>query len=526
MVQCHGCFDIVHPGHIRHLRFARAQGDLLVVTITGDSEITKGTGRPLIPQELRAENLAELDCVDYVYIEPRPTAVDLLRELKPDVYVKGREYEFNRDPRFAEEREAVERAGGRVVYSSGDVVFSSTALIAALERSVDPYHHRLSTLLESDQLGASELIETVGRFRGKRVVVIGEPIIDSYIHCDRPEVAGEAPVMTLRPIDRRSYDGGAAIVARHLAALGAQPVLVTALPECDETLALVQRLSAEGVVVRHITSNTLIPEKQRFLVGGQKVMKLDELEKFALDTHQQKGLLGLAVESASGCDAAVIADFGLGLFTPTTLHELCLGLRPKVGTLTGDVSGKRSALRAMRKMDLLCPNEQELRDAYQMYDEGLPAVTWRLLGETGSRSLFVTLASEGVIAFDRLDGASSKAESADGRWTTRLKAEHVPALCPGAIDPLGCGEAMLTTATLTLASGASLLASALLGSIAASVQVSRLGNTVVGATDVRHGIARLHASHLAYAGPDGVAPRVAQNSTGLSPVIVRNNIPA
>jgi rfaE bifunctional protein nucleotidyltransferase chain/domain len=105
VVQCHGCFDIVHPGHLRHLRHAKAQGDVLLVSITGDSMIDKGTGRPLIPQELRAENLAALDCVDWVYVEARPTAVELLGELRPDVYVKGREYENNNDPRFKREQD-------------------------------------------------------------------------------------------------------------------------------------------------------------------------------------------------------------------------------------------------------------------------------------------------------------------------------------------------------------------------------------------------------------------------------------
>src|SRR5262249_23106391 len=85
VVHCHGCFDIVHPGHIRHLRYAKALGDILFVSITGDAEIKKGTGRPLIPEELRAESLAALDFVDWVYIEPRATAEGLLGELHPDV---------------------------------------------------------------------------------------------------------------------------------------------------------------------------------------------------------------------------------------------------------------------------------------------------------------------------------------------------------------------------------------------------------------------------------------------------------
>src|SRR6478752_7567244 len=95
VVQCHGCFDIVHPGHIQYLQFARSQGDVLVVSVSADPQVNKGADRPLIPDDLRAESLAALECVDYVYVNPHPTAVELLAELRPDVYVKGREYMRN-----------------------------------------------------------------------------------------------------------------------------------------------------------------------------------------------------------------------------------------------------------------------------------------------------------------------------------------------------------------------------------------------------------------------------------------------
>lgn len=107
VVQCHGCFDLVHPGHIRYLEFARQQGDLLVVSLTGDTDIDKGPTRPYIPQELRAENLAALMFVDLVYIDPSPTAESILRDLKPDVYVKGQEYENASDPAFLAEKAVV-----------------------------------------------------------------------------------------------------------------------------------------------------------------------------------------------------------------------------------------------------------------------------------------------------------------------------------------------------------------------------------------------------------------------------------
>jgi rfaE bifunctional protein kinase chain/domain/rfaE bifunctional protein nucleotidyltransferase chain/domain len=504
VVQCHGCFDIVHPGHIRHLRHARAMGDILLVTITGDSEIKKGTGRPLIPQELRAENLAELDCVDWVYIEPTPTAAELLEDIGPDIYVKGKEYETSADPRFLAERAAVERHGGRVVFSSGDVVFSSTALIAALERSVDPFQGRLAHLLQTPELQGPELFGLVSRMRGQRVVVVGETIVDTYVLCDRPDIAGESPVMTLRPVERRHYDGGAAIIARHAAAMGARPVLVTALPDDDAGRGVRQRLLAEGVEVVAVRSTAPLCEKQRFLVGAQKVMKVDICEPLTLDARQQDELVQLLASVSVGADAAIVADFGQGFFSPGSLKSVCNVLRQSARVLSGDVSGKRSNLRAMRRLDLVCPSEGELRAAYHQHDGTLPVVTWKLLEETQSQAALITMGAEGLIAFDRLPDAG---ESPKDAFRTRLRGEHVPSLVPFAIDALGCGDSLLAAATLTLAVGGSLNAAAFLGAVAAGVQAQRVGNIPVSATDLRHGIVRVSSAQLAFAPSDVVESR-------------------
>ncbi|RMF73196.1 MAG: cytidyltransferase, partial [Planctomycetota bacterium] len=148
VVQCHGCFDIVHPGHVRYLQFARQLGDVLIVSLTGDELVGKGPDRPYIPQELRAENLAAFEFVDWVVIDPHPTACELLEQLRPDVYVKGREYADSHDPRFLREREIVESYGGRVVFHSGDVVFSSTRLIESLDDDAHLDECRLRALCD------------------------------------------------------------------------------------------------------------------------------------------------------------------------------------------------------------------------------------------------------------------------------------------------------------------------------------------------------------------------------------------
>lgn len=160
VVMCHGCFDIIHPGHIRHLQFAATLGDRLLVTITGDDAMRKGKGRPLISEQQRAANLAALNGVDFVAIDPNPTAVANLRRLRPDIYVKGREYEHNRDPAFLAEKNVVEGYGGRVVLSPGDVVFSSTQIIEAMRRQPavreDAAPHTIAPLLPGAPAGRME----------------------------------------------------------------------------------------------------------------------------------------------------------------------------------------------------------------------------------------------------------------------------------------------------------------------------------------------------------------------------------
>ncbi|MBW2562390.1 MAG: adenylyltransferase/cytidyltransferase family protein [Deltaproteobacteria bacterium] len=86
LVHCHGVFDLLHPGHLRHLQAAKREGDILVVTITPDQYVNRGPNRPVFSEQLRAEQVATLECVDYVAINKWPTAVETIKLLKPDVY--------------------------------------------------------------------------------------------------------------------------------------------------------------------------------------------------------------------------------------------------------------------------------------------------------------------------------------------------------------------------------------------------------------------------------------------------------
>lgn len=114
VILCHGVFDVVHPGHLRHLAYAKSKADILIVSVTSDTHIKKGTYRPHVPENIRALNLAALEMVDYVVIDYNETPIENLKILKPDFFAKGFEYSSsNLNPATQDEQETVSHYGGK-----------------------------------------------------------------------------------------------------------------------------------------------------------------------------------------------------------------------------------------------------------------------------------------------------------------------------------------------------------------------------------------------------------------------------
>ncbi len=475
VVHCHGCFDIVHPGHVRHLEHARQLGKRLVVTVTADEFIHKGAGRPFFSEHLRAENLAALSCVDWVYINHNPTASEIIHQLQPDVYVKGVEYEHNNDPRFTAERDAVESNGGRVVFSSGDVVFSSSKLIEALSRNPQDSSANTNPALQSlrhmHTLTSEMVDDTIQLMSGKRVLVIGESILDTYVECSQPEVASESPVLSLRPLLKQSFLGGSAIIAQNLASMGAKVTLITPSPKSQSGASFESQLGSQGIDVIPITYEGPMHEKERFLCRGQKLFKLDRCVKIDFDHMTRRRLLETACKHAQNADAAIIADYGLGMCGAKLTQDLFIKLRPLVPFLAGDVSGSHTSLSHMLHADWLTPSEHELRSAVPDHAESLPSMVLNLMKKTQAKRIALTMAEDGVVMFEHVESQ----EAPDGQLL-QLTSQHIPSLNHAPTDVLGCGDAFLALSTLSHIAGSSSVMALYIGSLAAGVSAGRLGN--------------------------------------------------
>ncbi|MEP0842402.1 MAG: adenylyltransferase/cytidyltransferase family protein [Phycisphaerae bacterium] len=510
IILCHGCFDIVHPGHVRYLEFARRQGDVLVVSLTGDSQIDKGMHRPYIPQELRAENLAALEMVDLVYIVPEPTACQLLAELRPDVYVKGRECEESNDPGFAAERSVVAGYGGRVLFSSGDVVFSSSRLLEVLGRDGELEAQRLAMFCRRYDISRRSSAGLLEGFSGLHVLVIGDVVLDRYVLCDATEVADEAAMLSLSRQEDRLYVGGAGIVARHLAALGARSHLLSAAADDESTRFVRRTLEEEGVQAHLVGCRPRLPEKTRFMVETQKIVRLEDARTHPLDSVREREAVGWVASIIDRIDAVIYCDSGLGTITAGLLNLLAVVLAGRRRIVAAGAEGSRGRLLQFVGADLLCPTERNLRATVHDFERGLSSVAWSVLDQTRARQMLVLMGRKGLVAFDRQSQDPHSPE-----WNGRLRSEYLPAPTEPSVDVMGGGDAVLATATLTLAAGGTLMQAAYLGSAAAAIESARLGNVPVEAAALKRWLAgRVELTET------GVSAAAAQDADGVERMLV------
>jgi len=134
IVLANGCFDLFHVGHIRYLREAKGQGDVLVVAINSDSSVRKlkGTARPILPQSERAEILASFSFVDYVTIFRDPNVEKILLALQPSIHVKGSDYTEETVP----EKDTVKKYGGKMAIAGGPKVRSTSKIIKMIASGI------------------------------------------------------------------------------------------------------------------------------------------------------------------------------------------------------------------------------------------------------------------------------------------------------------------------------------------------------------------------------------------------------
>lgn len=465
VVHCHGVFDLLHPGHIRHFEAARHEGDVLVVTVTRDEHVNKGPGRPVFNQRLRAESIAALERVDFVAVSEWPTAVELIERLRPDVYAKGDEYANAADDitgKIEDEARAVQAVGGRIHFTQDKVVFSSTRLLNEYF-AVYPDEARDFLSAFHQRHSSDDVIRRLKDLRRLKALVIGDAIVDEYCYC---HVLGRSPkdvFMTTQFLREEAFAGGALAAANHAAGFCDEVHLITGLGRQDSREEFIRqhlKPNVQPVFVYRDDAPTTV--KRRFLEPAflRKMFEICSLNDAYLPELTTRELHRALETRLADCDVVIAADFGHGLLGAETVQLMCGQARfLAVNTQTNSANTGYNLITKYPRADYVCIDEPELRLATGDRFQELQALILEIGERLNCDKITITRGHEGAMTYDRAQG-----------FTT------IPVFSHEVVDTMGAGDAFLAVTAPCVAAGYSMDMAGFIGNAVGALAVRIVGN--------------------------------------------------
>jgi rfaE bifunctional protein kinase chain/domain len=456
-----GSFNVLHPGHLRLLRFAKESGDRLIVAV--QSDLLAG-GAAHVHEHLRLEGVQSVNWVDEAFILNEPLNVVLAR-LQPEIVVKGKEHEL----RFNSELSILEQYGGKLLFSSGEIIFSSLDLINREFQNLDTRWISFpNDYCSRHRIEKKRLVDLLNGFRRLNVCVVGDLIVDEYITCQALGMSQEDPTIVVTPVDSTRFIGGAGIVAAHAAGLGATVQFISIAGKDMARDFAAERLIAAGVsshlIVDGSRPTTL---KQRFRSNGKSLLRVSHMHQAAISQTLQHQVFEAVEKAIMDADLLVFSDFNYGCLPQSLVDEIVYVAKKSGVMLAADSqsSSQVGDISRFRGMDILTPTEREARISTRNREDGLVVLAEELRQQAFARNILLKLGEEGLLIHAGNDLGS--------KWQT----DRVEALNVAPKDVAGAGDSLLITSSMALAAGGNIWEAACLGSLAAALQVGRVGNT-------------------------------------------------
>jgi len=466
VIMCHGTFDVVHPGHVRHLLYAKTKAEILVASLTADVHIMKGNLRPYVPEDLRAFNLAALEMVDYVVIDRDPTPLKNLALIQPDFFAKGYEYTSGGvNPKTQEEIAVLDTYGGEMIFTPGDIIYSSSALIELAPPNIAV--EKLMVLMQAEGVTFRDLRDAIAKLRGARAHVVGDTIVDSYTYCSMIGGMTKTPTMSVRYEKKTDYVGGAGVVAKHLRAAGADVTFSTVLGNDAYKSFVLDDLSSFGVRCLPIIDETRpTTNKNAIVAEGYRLLKVDTLDNRSISDKIVEQLRQQV--SGAKTQAVVFSDFRHGIFNRDTIPRLTTAIPQGVFRVAdSQVASRWGNILEFEGFDLITPNEREARFALGDQDSVVRPLALELHKRAKCKTLILKLGDRGIITYRSNSPVDFRAF-----FTVESFADRV-------VDAVGGGDALLAYATLAMVVTKNDVIASIVGNIAAGIECEHEGNVPV-----------------------------------------------
>ncbi len=425
----------------RILEAAKKEGDVLIITLTSDKWVNKGPGRPVFNQQLRLESVASVGCVDFATINDGPTAAEIIKELKPDIFIKGKEY-ANLEDDFTggiiKEKEAVESIGGEIRFTD-EITFSSSNM---LNKFFNVYPQQAQPFLEEfrQKYPAEDIINKLKALKNIKALVIGDAIIDEYHYCYPMGKASKENVVATNFVRDESFAGGIFACANHLAGFCDNVHLITCLGAQDSKEDLIVEKLKPNITAKFFYRNDAPTTMKRRFVDPSFLSKIFEIYYFNdrdLPTSIEQKICDYLAEKIRDYDLVLVADFGHG-FLSKKLRDLISREATFVAlnTQTNAANIGFNPVTKYSKADYVCIDESEIRLAGQNKFGEIKDLIIDISQKINSKNFVVTRGHLGSMIHGREEN----------------KFYEIPVFTHGGIDRVGAGDAYLSiTAPCALA---------------------------------------------------------------------------
>jgi rfaE bifunctional protein kinase chain/domain len=461
-----GIFNILHPGHLRLLRFAAECGDFLVVGILSDS-----IKNSFLAEQLRLEGVQSNGWVKHAFIL-RDQPSDFIRELKPEIVIKGKEHESAYNP----EKEIVTAYGGNLIFGSGDISFSSVDILREEFKKF-----KISPIVlpkefpERHGFNINDIKTIISEIKNLNICVLGDLIIDEYIECDPIGMSQEDPTIVVTPIYDEKFIGGAAIVAAHAAGLGATVHLFSIVGN-DSVASFAREKLAEYKVNINLFQDESRPTtlKKRYRANEKTLLRVSHLRQHEIRQEIQNLILDKLISKLDGIDLLIFADFNYGALPQSLVNAVIDECNKRNILMVADsqCSSQIGDVSRFQGMSLLTPTEREARISVRDYESGLVVLAEKLKVQANCTNIVITLGAEGILIHANI--------SEKNIWLT----DRLAAFNTSPKDVSGAGDSLLTCTAMAMTLGNDIWNSVFFGSLAAASQVGNLGNIPITSSDL------------------------------------------